>query len=310
LSSTIYRISRTTDRADDLIVLELRRRGLPFQRFNIDRFPSLSTLSFDPRSGFLSFGDVDASDLLSGEAKVWTRGLRFNPHARDAAGQYILDETADLLSGIFSCSPSSAWASHPNAIANASYKAKQLYMAARLGFQLPSTMMTNDANSARSHLSKNPKSISKPITGRLITLSGQDAAVFTAPLELSQLTNKGPIAPFCAQERLYGFDVRVTIIGDHCFAVAIKTKSDRPDWRQANSDEVEYEIITLPTKQRMMAVNLVKAFDLKYGAIDLFYSKGSYYFLELNPGGQWGWLEHFCDLPLTSTIVDELLVKG
>jgi hypothetical protein len=307
MHSTIYLISRTTDRADDLIALELRGRGVPFHRFNVDRFPAHITVAFDPVAGCLSLGDEDASDLLSGEARAWTRGLRIPRHACDDASRYVLDECADLLHGVFRCSPSSAWVSHPSAIENASFKASQLWVAARVGFALPNTVMTTDVNSVRRHLIANPTSVTKPVTGRRIMVDGRQASVYTASLDAADLPDGDSTAPFCAQERLVGRDVRVTVIGDRCHAVAITTRSEAPDWRLADDRDVAYEIIELPPKVEKAVLDLVNTFDLKYAAVDLFQSRESYYFLELNPGGQWAWLEYACGLRLTGMIVDELL---
>jgi glutathione synthase/RimK-type ligase-like ATP-grasp enzyme len=35
---------------------------------------------------------------------------------------------------------------------------------------------------------------------------------------------------------------------------------------------------------------LLEALGLNFGAIDLVESKGSYFFIEINPTGEWGWL--------------------
>jgi glutathione synthase/RimK-type ligase-like ATP-grasp enzyme len=48
---------------------------------------------------------------------------------------------------------------------------------------------------------------------------------------------------------------------------------------------------------------------LDFGAIDLAYSKDTkeYYFLEVNPAGQWLWLEEELGLPITKALVDYLI---
>lgn len=58
----------------------------------------------------------------------------------------------------------------------------------------------------------------------------------------------------------------------------------------------------------MKCINLVKDLNLRFGAIDLVCDlDGDYWFLEINPNGQWAWIENQTKLPIASSIVDELL---
>ncbi|UOZ07587.1 hypothetical protein [Amycolatopsis sp. WQ 127309] len=302
----VYLISRTTDRADDLIALELHRREVVFQRFNVDLFPRRASVVFDPVAGSLTLDGQDASPLLRGEAAAWSRGLRFSRRAEDDASRYVLDESADLLAGVFACSPRAGWVNHPDAVAAASGKARQLRVAAQLGLPVPATVLTNDLTAVRNHGLAHPDSVAKPITGRLFTVGDRRASVYTAPLTVPD-DPAGTTTPFCAQERLTGEDVRVTVVGRRCHAVAIRTRSAEVDWRLVPDADVEYRPVTLPPEVRDAVLDLVAAFGLRYAAVDLFHARGRHHFLELNPGGQWAWLEHACGLPLTGLIVDELL---
>ncbi len=46
----------------------------------------------------------------------------------------------------------------------------------------------------------------------------------------------------------------------------------------------------------------------EFGAIDLVVDKNNnHYFLEINPNGQWAWLEKLLDFPISKTIVDHLI---
>lgn len=42
--------------------------------------------------------------------------------------------------------------------------------------------------------------------------------------------------------------------------------------------------------------------NLNFGGIDLVYSNGRYYFIEVNPTGEWGWLEVKTDMKISSAI--------
>ena len=56
---------------------------------------------------------------------------------------------------------------------------------------------------------------------------------------------------------------------------------------------------------------LVRRLGLRYGAIDLILTpEGDYVFLEINPNGQWQWIEEPTGLPITSALCDELTGRG
>ena len=41
---------------------------------------------------------------------------------------------------------------------------------------------------------------------------------------------------------------------------------------------------------------------LRFGGIDLAYANGEYYFIEVNPTGEWGWLEVKTGMEISSAI--------
>ena len=58
-----------------------------------------------------------------------------------------------------------------------------------------------------------------------------------------------------------------------------------------------------------MCVKLTHKLNLNYSAIDLILDlDDNYVFLEINPNGQWAWLEKRLKFPISKTIVD-MLVK-
>ena len=55
---------------------------------------------------------------------------------------------------------------------------------------------------------------------------------------------------------------------------------------------------------------LMRSLGLVYGALDFVVTpEGEWVFLEVNPGGQYGWIESCTGAPLTSVLAD-LLTKG
>lgn len=51
---------------------------------------------------------------------------------------------------------------------------------------------------------------------------------------------------------------------------------------------------------------LLKSLGLRFGGIDLAVSDGEYYFLEVNPTGEWAWLVDATALPIDEAIAGAL----
>ena len=119
-------------------------------------------------------------------------------------------------------------------------------------------------------------------------------------------------APLIAQEALrHKLDLRVTVVGDQVFCAAI-TVRDKPiegDWRLEKSD-AEFRPFNLPAEISDKCLRLTKCLGLVFAAIDLAVQKDKYYFLEVNPTGEWGWLVDQSDLTIDRAIADSLLPEN
>ena len=64
----------------------------------------------------------------------------------------------------------------------------------------------------------------------------------------------------------------------------------------------------LPKNVGNFCSSMLAHYGLHFGAFDFIYSKeGKYFFLELNPNGQWLWLEEQSGYNLTKEVADNLL---
>lgn len=76
---------------------------------------------------------------------------------------------------------------------------------------------------------------------------------------------------------------------------------------------LSYELIDLPPDVEKSLRAIMDELDLVYGAFDLSVSNdgGSevFWFLEINPGGQYGFLEGATGIPITDSLV-RFLAKG
>ena len=103
--------------------------------------------------------------------------------------------------------------------------------------------------------------------------------------------------------------MRATFVGRKCFAVAIESQlmeETQVDWR--NGEHIlQHTPIELPKDIENKCILLMERLGLNYGAIDIVLDKqGNYVFLEINPNGQWAWIEHLTGLPISKEIVKYL----
>lgn len=109
------------------------------------------------------------------------------------------------------------------------------------------------------------------------------------------------------------YDVRATFVGEKCFAVAIESQQLEDtcvDWRKGEHI-LQHTPIDLPMTIHEKCISLMQKLDLHYGAIDFVLDQeGNYTFLEINPNGQWAWIEHLTGLPISKEIVKCLCSSG
>lgn len=200
------------------------------------------------------------------------------------------------------------WMNHPAATYEAEHKAVQLAVAARLGFDVPETCITNapDATSVPGF----PDLVAvKGLDTVLLRADGQEMFGFTTferPNELE--SDAWRFAPGTFQQALRSkLDIRVTVVEERVFAASITAMGEGivGDWR-AHKEHVEYESYSLPVEVARLCAQLTRTLGLRFGAIDLALSDGRYYFLEINPTGEWAWLVDTARLPIDEAIADAL----
>jgi glutathione synthase/RimK-type ligase-like ATP-grasp enzyme len=109
-------------------------------------------------------------------------------------------------------------------------------------------------------------------------------------------------------------EIRVTIVGSRVFAVELRSQEvleAKDDWRRVDSKQIKHVPHYLPTELEQKCVELVEALDLSFGAIDLILTPSNeYVFLEINPNGQWAWIQQMCpEINIRDALID-LLEKG
>lgn len=256
---------------------------------------------------------------LESVKSVWYRKPReIMPAQLHVAEEFLNYATNSLqthTSMLTSAFRDSFWVSEYAAMRRASSKAWQLEVAAQLGFNIPKTIMTSNPDTARRFVASQKECIVKPISIFPATQERPKAFFATriSPRKLPDLTNLY-LAPAIFQQCIdVAFDVRVTVVGHKTFPAIIRHTNEQDsnirDWRLGHQDgnlQIEaYE--HFPADIADLCVAHTHKLGLVYGAIDLVMDKkGSLWFLENNPGGQWGFVERLSGLPIGKAVAEML----
>jgi glutathione synthase/RimK-type ligase-like ATP-grasp enzyme len=311
-------VTNKRDITSDFIVLELRRRGISFHRLNSEDLPS-GNLRFRPQA------DLGWEIDLGGET-LKLRDVRAAYYRRPGPPEPSPTKdiaTRDYLAGEWSAITRSLWnalegrwLSSPFAILRAEDKPRQLTLAVSLGFDVPETLVSNNFEAAGAFVAHG-SAIGKPLRHSLVERGETGEVLFTTRLDPLRPMDREAvsIAPVIYQREVRkAYDVRATVIGDRVFAAAIYSQDHdetEVDWRSGTRTDLQHEAIELPQPIIDKCLALTGALDLRFGAIDLIADRdGRHWFLEINPNGQWAWIERRTGLPLAAAIVDELISIG
>jgi hypothetical protein len=184
-------------------------------------------------------------------------------------------------------------------------KILQLIKSQEIGFNIPKSLISNDLNNVQAFLCENK--IIKPLTtGKVV--KGDNVEIFQANM-IGYIEEDINITPIYLQdyyEKL--FEVRVTIINKDVFAVRIDA-FNQVDWRK-NQEKNKYSIIIIPKEVEEKCFLLMDELNIKFGAFDFIVDKNEkYIFLEVNPNGQWLWLEEETGVNISNSII-KYLIEG
>lgn len=294
----------------------LDERGVDCVQHDLGDFPV--RLSFAaaagpglPWTGWL--GDQERAVRLADIDAVYYRrptDFRIPDQLSDKARRFVLAEARRGLGGVVSALPV-RWVSHPARIADAGYKPGQLRVADDVGLRIPRTLITNDGAEVRDFARQVDTLIYKPLSSPSVPDDGEIKLIYATVVDPADLDDEDiSLTAHQWQEWIpKRHDVRLTVVGDRCFAVVVHAGSEAAhiDWR-SDYAALSYEPVETPAPIASAAVAYLKRFDLAFGAFDFVVTpRDEWYFLECNPNGQWGWIEHETGLPIAAAIADLLI---
>jgi glutathione synthase/RimK-type ligase-like ATP-grasp enzyme len=315
--SRVLILSSAIDVEADIVGIELLRRGIDYLRLNIEDIPHSFNIFYTvtQNSEPLSLIKIGSSLIsVSDISVVWLRNFDFalkSYDGRQLNSTFAFQQWNDALQtlyGLLKC----PWINSLEGMHHSNSRVNQLLSAKNVGFNIPSTLITNDPNEAsRFYHTCNENMIVKVLHHHDIETNGEMYSIYTHVLNHNDLLKFNDLvhAPCMLQERIHKTsELRVTVVDDKVFASEIKFDSGTQGGdvlHRYPMSQLHKRPVHLQKEFHSRCVRFIRLLGLKYGAIDFILDVNEkLYFLEVNPTGDWVWIERQTNLPITKALVD------
>jgi len=276
--------------------------GLLDQRRAAETRVSLTVEMGGALSGTISgpCGDIDVRDVGS----VYIRPLE--------TSKAIGTENADdprLVRGVATDGALVAWAdltqaaviNRPAAMAANNSKPYQLGLIRGYGLAVPDTLVTTDAEAARSFRTRHGDVIYKSVSGV--------RSIVSRVGEIDEDTFRNVAnCPTQFQEYIGGSDIRVHVVGEATFGSEIRSAADDYRYAARVNAGVEMAPIELPESLASACCAMARGMGLYFAGIDFRRTpEGVWYCLEVNPSPGFTYYESATGQPIADAVADLLL---
>ena len=312
--AVILVVSYAGDEHTAIVVDHLVRAGREVVQLDLADFPARraieATWSDAKHPAFFIEYDGRRVNLADTKAVWWRRTTGFAVDPSIQFGErsaFAQSETSQAVYGMLD-SLACPWMNPREADAAAHHKPYQWTIAHQLGLRLPRTLVTTDPKAARAFIeTMRPADVVFKAFLAAIQEWRETRLVEQEDMDRLELVR---YAPVIFQEYVAGIDLRITMIGDEIFAaeIDVRNTSYAIDMRMVVGEGIVKSVTLPPSIQRKLR-NLQHRLGLVYGAIDMRRTAdGHYVFLEVNPAGQWLFVEQRTGLPIAKAVANHLCV--
>lgn len=321
--TTVLIITHSDDNESvSLVAQAIERKGGRAIRFDTDRYPTEVRLT--ARYGG---GDEERLTLANDEGEfdlrevtaVWHRRLNFGaqiPQTLDRQLRHASFTEARAAAQGLLASLKAFRMDDVQHIRRAENKQLQLQVARELGLDTPRTLTTNDPAAVGAFAAEcEGGMVTKMLSSFAVHEGGRELVVFTNPVRPEDLADLSGLSlcPATFQEAIpKALELRATVVGQRVMTASIDSQSSgraTHDWRRDGVRMIaDWQPYELPREVEEKILRLLDYFVLNYGAVDLIVTPdGRHVFLEVNPVGEFFWLEQHPGLPISDAIADVLL---
>lgn len=295
-------VTHKNDLTADIVIRKLNEKKINYFRFNTEDYLIKNDVSLVLNNSSQYYLINNISNFKS----IWFRRIKTPNFESD----YIHSEIKHLFNNLWEMIEGK-WLSIPKYIYIAENKLFQLVIAKKIGFNIPNTLVTSNRSELKNFFFENKQNIIiKPLKQGRVINKDKVGLIYTNILDVNKISKLDEyiLTPCIIQENLgKQLEIRVTVVENKVFAAYIDSQIDietKVDWRRGKK---KFKVFNLDFDIEQKCIQLVKKLNLSFGAIDLILTpENDYYFLEINPNGQWGWIEYDTGLKISDSIIDYL----
>lgn len=320
--ASVLILTQEFDPTVDPVIRTLAARGARVDRVDLGYFPrrmTVTTSDFGTPRRILRAKDreVDLDEVTS----VWYRrptAFDFGPDMGAAEKEFARREAMQGVGGVLR-GTDCLWVNRPDVDVVSELKPYQLEIAKRLGMRVPRTLLTNDPQEVAALLADADRPIAyKALTGGVLHYPGAfPAGLLTTVVGDEIHEHLDRVGHTVCQFQEYvdkAYEVRLTVIGNTYFPVTIESQrldATRTDWRGEHEKMPYGSYRPLPDEVVKQTQALLAELGAVYAAIDFIVTpSGDHVFLEVNPMGQFMWMQHDLGLAMGDHLAELLMTGG
>ncbi|MFE5908153.1 RimK family alpha-L-glutamate ligase [Streptomyces wedmorensis] len=239
-------------------------------------------------------------------SRLWWRRARADQEISDRVSSahersLINNDCRGALAGVLAAAFHGDWISSPEATDRSSDKVYQLAVAREAGFRVPQTLVSQSREDVIAFTQEVGRAIVKPVVG------ARGPSLYTSWIDGPESIPEESfeVCPATYQEYIEGNrHVRLNCFGDHMYGALIATEA--LDWRPDLN--VPISAWPVPEYVSRQVGEVLRRLGLRMGVVDLKLTpEDEPVWLEVNPQGQFLFLEPLTGQPLTELFADFLL---
>ena len=313
-------LSEVSDEMTDIVCQWLYSKKEKFHRINNEDFFKYKVQIDTVKNGFeILLINKDVSYKISDFEKIWFRRGNFyflknnsylfsNQKIQNIISKHMDNEENTLVKFIYSVLMQKPHINNP--LHYNSNKLISLNTAFNNGLKIPKTLITDSKETLISFQKLNKSVITKNIQDIIIiqNVDGYSTGHTTKKIKNS-IENDFWYSLF-QEEIVKKYELRIFYFLEKCYSMAIFPRIDTLDFRtiDVNSPECLRMVpFKLPNQIKTKLKKFMKAMELESGSIDMIVDiEDHYYFLEVNPVGQFHFLNKICNYYIEKEIYNFL----
>lgn len=299
----------------------LKNKGIDLFEVLTDKIITDYSLTFDLSRGTFLISDGRRTEKIDESWSIWNRRVMDPVLPKNIPKELediVFTETERTWQSLL-FSHKGKVVNRPQANFNANNKLDQLIFVNEYGngIKTPKTVLTNDPACFLSFYSSTPVVSFKLLKAPIVKTGEDEDSYFTC---YNNIVSEGHLKnaklvrnnPSLFQEYIdKEYELRVTALEDKVVGIRIDSQSSnlsKVDFRRYDFENVKYSYEDLPDNVTRFCHDIINHYGLSFAELDLIRDKnGDYVFLELNPNGQWLWLELKSGYDLTKDVAENLL---